>query len=186
MKKTLMIITLLSCSISLFAQNIMPFRLGIFDIDIIKYPHMLQIENKQSVQIDTHYNFIDREGSYELRYTLFSQTEKNVQDIRNIFITFSIMVIYNIAGYEIDLSKFKFYNDNDVKKEFNGDFGIVGFIVDPVSDYGFSYKYISLDIFYKNNVGIFVRAIMSNNMDIFLKLDSGKYEEMFHSFKFKN
>jgi hypothetical protein len=164
----------------------MPFSLNTFDIDIIQYPHMIQIENKQSVQIDTHYNFTDKDNTYELRYTLFSQIENNVQSIRDVFTVFSIMIIRNIAGYDINLSNFVFFNDNDVKKEFNGDFGITGFIQNPASDYGNGYKYILLEIFCKNNTGIVVRTILSNDINRYLDMDSIEYDEIYHSFKFRN
>jgi hypothetical protein len=187
MRKYVLMFLLLNGFTSIYAQFAsMPFRVGIFDINIIQYSHMIKIENKQSVQIDTHYNFTDANKTYELRYTLFRQTENNVQNIRDAFTVFSIMTIRNIAGYEIDLSKFTFFNDNDVKNDFNGDFGIVGAIVDSVSDYGNGYKYILLEIFYKNDTGIVVRTIMSNDTGFFLNYESVKYDEIYHSFKFKD
>ena len=187
MKKGFLIVFILAGFTSIHAQFAsLPFSPGIFDIDIIQRPHMIKIENKQSVQIDTHYSFTDKNKTYELRYTLFKQTEKNVQNIGDVFTIFSIMTIRNIAGYEIDLSKFTFFNDNDVKEEFNSDFGIVGIIIDPMSDYGNGYKYVILEIFYKNNIGIVVRTIMSNDTGFFLDYESIRYDEIYHSFKFKN
>ena len=187
MKKYFLII-LLMCVVNFANAELapMPFKLETFDIDIIRYPHMIQIENKQSVQIDTHYNFTDREKTYELRYTLFSQTENDIQNIREAFTIFSIIIIRNIAGFEVDLSGFSFFRDNDVKREFNGDFGIAGFIQNPVSDYGNGYNYILLEIFYKNYTGIVVRTINSNDVNMYLDMDSEKYDEIYHSFKYKN
>lgn len=188
MKKRLLFFFLLSIGLfSVYAQPAsMPFRTGIYDIDITQYPHMVKINNKQSEHIDTHYNFTDRGKTYELRYTLFKQTENNMENIRDIFSIFSIMTIRNIAGYEVDLSQFQFFDDNDVKNEFNGDFGIAGFILDPVSDYGNGYKYVMLEIFYKNNIGIVARTLMSKDGGIFIDYESQRYDEIYHSFKFKN
>jgi hypothetical protein len=164
----------------------MPFSVGECDIEILQYPHMIQIENKESLQIDTYYDFTDNERSYEVRYSLFRQIEMDYEDIRSAFTVYSIMLIYNIAGYEIDLSNFVFFNDSDVKNEFNGDFGLTGFIQNPISDYGNGYKYIMLNIFCKQNNGIVVRAILSNSINIFLDVDSQRYDEIYHSFKFSD
>jgi hypothetical protein len=172
---------------SAYAQSAsMPFKADIYDIDIIQYSHMTKINNNRSQQIDTHYNFTDSGKTYELRYSLFRQTENNIQNIREIFSVFSIMIIRNIAGYEVDLSQFQFFDDNDVKNEFNGDFGIAGFILNPVSDYGNGYKYVMLEFFYKNNTGIVARTIMSKDGGIFINYESERYDEIYHSFKFKN
>ena len=187
MKKGFLIILLLTGLTSIHAQFAsLPFSLDIFDIDIIQRPHMIKIENKESVQIDTHYNFTDRNRTYELRYTLFRQTEKNVQNIRDAVAVFSIMTMFNIAGYEFDLSNIFSFNDDDVKKEFNGDFGFVAMIMDPISDYANGYKYVRSEIFYKNNIGIVARTIMANDINFFMIYDSTIYDEIYHSFKFKN
>jgi hypothetical protein len=174
---------LLIGSFSVYAQS-MPFRAGIFDIDIIQHSHMTKIDNKQSQQIDTHYSFTDRGKTYELRYSLFRQTENNVRNIREVFSIFSTVIIRNIAGYEIDSSDIIFYDDNDVKNEFNGDFGMVAVITDPVSDYGNGY--IMLEMFYKNNTGIVARTILSKDGAIFLDYESQRYDEIYHSFRFKD
>jgi hypothetical protein len=176
---------LLFGSLSAYAQS-MPFRAGIFDIDIIQHSHMTKINNRQSQQIDTHYTFTDRGKTYELRYSLFKKTENNVRNIREVFSIFSTVIIRNIAGYEIDSSNIVFFDDNDVKNEFNGDFGMVAVIVDPVSDYGNGYKYIMLEMFYKNNVGIVARTLLSKDGAIFLDYESQRYDEIYHSFRFKD
>jgi len=187
MKKSFLIILFLSGFASIHAQIAsLPFSLGIFDIDFILRPHIIKIENNKSEQIDTHYNFTDRNRTYELRYTLFRQTEKNDQDIRKAVAVMAIMTMFNIAGYEFDLSKIYPFNDNDVKKEFNGDFGFVAMIIDPVSNYTKGYKCVRAEIFYKNNIGIVFRTIMTNDINFFLNYESIIFDEIYHSFKFKN
>jgi hypothetical protein len=93
---------------------------------------------------------------------------------------------FNIAGYEIDLSRIEYFDDNDVKESFNGDFGVFGFIQDPSSDYGNGYKYILVELFYKNNIGFVVRAILSNDINLYIDYSSITYFEIYHSFRFKN
>ena len=187
MKKGFLIILFLSGFASIHAQIAsLPFSVGIFDIDFILRPHIIRIENNKSEQIDTHYNFTDRNRTYELRYTLFRQTEKNVQDIRKAVALMAIMTMFNIAGYEFDLSNISPFNDNDVKKEFNGDFGFVHVIMDPISDYAKGYKYVWSEIFSKNNIGIVFRTIMTNDINFFLNYESIIFDEIYHSFKFKN
>jgi len=187
MKKSFFIILFLSGFASIHAQIAsLPFSVGIFDIDFILRPHIIRIENNKSEQIDTHYNFTDRNKTYELRYTLFRQTEKNVQDIRKAVALMAIMTMFNIAGYEFDLSNISPFNDNDVKKEFNGDFGFVHVIMDPISDYAKGYKYVWSEIFSKNNIGIVFRTIMTNDIGFLLNYESIIFDEIYHSFKFKN
>jgi len=188
MKKGFLIIFLLTGFASIHAQFAsFPFNIGIFDIDFILHPHIIKIENNKSELFDTHFNFTDKNKTYELRYTLFAQTEKNVQNIRSTVAVFSIMTIFNIAGFEFDLSEIYPFNDNDVKKEFNGDFGFVAMIIDPLSDYAKGYKCVRAEIFYKNNIGIVVRTIMAKDISSFLNLyESITFDEIYHSFKFKN
>ena len=157
-----------------------PFAPEEFDVDIIQYPHMLQIENPQSEQLDTYYTFTNKEASYQIRYSFFKQTVKDYADIKTAFSMCILPIIWNIAGYETD--KITNFNDSDVKDEFNGDFGATCSIVNSKSDYGDGYKYMVADFFYKNNQGIVIRTMLFNDLK-FYRIDK-TFLEIYHSFKF--
>jgi hypothetical protein len=157
----------------------MPFVPGEFDVDIFQYPHMILIDNPKSEQLDSYYTFTDTDMSYQIRYTFFKQTEMDYKNIRAVYSLFILPIIWNVAGYEeIRVTNF---NDNDVKNEFNGDFGSTVFIQEPKSDFGEGFKYIALNFFYKTDQGIVVRSILFNDLNF---IQNPYFMEIFHSFKF--
>jgi hypothetical protein len=156
-----------------------PFTPEEFDVDIFQFPHMLLIDNPSSEQLDTYYTFTDDKSTYQIRYGFFKQTEMNYANIRVAFSFIVLPVIWNVAGYEEGgISNF---NDNDVKAEFNGDFGCTVFIQNPQSDFGDGYKYIMLNFYYKLNQGIVVQSILFNDLNF---IQNEYFMEIFHSFKF--
>jgi len=157
-----------------------PFKAEEFDVDILKYTHMLLIDNPSSKQLDTYYTFTNKRKNYQIRYTFFKQTEMNYQNIRMAYSFFILPIIINIAGYE-EVGIPNNFNDDNVKNEFNGDFGNTITIKNPKSDFGKGYKYIMLNFYYKINQGIVVQSILFNDLS-FLK--SKDLLEIYHSFKF--
>jgi len=157
-----------------------PFTAEEFDVDIIQYPHMLLIDNPSSVQLNTDYTFTNTRKNYQIRYSFFKQTEMNYQNIRIAYSAFILPIIFNVAGYE-EVGMPNNFNDSDVKKEFNGDFGSTIVIKNPKSDYGKGYRYIMLSFYYKTNQGIVVQSILFNDLNF---LQNKDLLEIFHSFKF--
>jgi hypothetical protein len=157
-----------------------PFAAEEFDVDILQHPNMLLINNPHSKQLDTYYTFTNAKKNYQIRYTFFKQTEMDYQNIRMAYSVFILPIILNVAGYEEVGMPNDFY-DNDVKKEFNGDFGSTISIKNPKSDFCKGYKYIMLNFYYKTNQGIVVQSILFNDVS-FLK--SKDLLEIFHSFRF--
>jgi hypothetical protein len=98
------------------------------------------------------------------------------------FSVFIMPIMLNVSGEEMNNGKVSRFNDGDVKNEFNGDFGTTVFIERPKSEFGGGYRYIMMNFFYKNNQGIVVQSILFNNMNI---LKNSNYDDIFHSFKFK-
>jgi hypothetical protein len=140
---------------------------------------MLLIDNPASEQLDTYYTFTDNGSIYQIRYTFFKQTEMDYKNIRMAYSFLILPVIWNVAGYEEEgISNF---NDNDVKSEFNGDFGSTVFIQNSKSDFGEGYKYIMINFYYKLNQGIVVQSILFNDLDF---IQNQYFLEIFHSFKF--
>jgi hypothetical protein len=156
-----------------------PFVPEEFDVDILQYPHMILIDNPKSEQLDSYYTFTNTESSYQIRYSFFKQTNKDDPNIKMSYAFMLMPVIFNVAGYEeTGASNF---NDNDVKNEFNGDFGATVFIQNPESDFGEGYKYIMLNFYYKNNQGIVVQSILFNDLNF---IQNEYFLEIFHSFRF--
>jgi len=160
-----------------------PFSIGDFEVDILQYSHMILVENPVSYHLDTHYTFTNNEANYQVRYTLFRQTNK---DDPNIKIPFTIMItpiIWNIAGRQV--ANIRNFDDIEVQLAFNGTFGSTILIDNPTSDFGAGYNYILLNFFYKNNQGFIVQSILSNDRNFFT-FQNSIFSDIFHSFRFRN
>jgi len=163
------------------AQDL-PFAIGgDFDVDIIQYPHMILVDNPASDSFNTVCVFIDSGGNYELRYSLFAQTEYNAANIHRSFAQFIIPIIYSAAGFEVDLNEVELYDEQDVADEFNGDIGVSVFIQDPPSEYGSSYQFMLLSFFCKINQGILMQTILFDDIEF---AGTAEFLEISHSFSF--
>jgi hypothetical protein len=182
MKVTGIIGILMFITATAFAQIMsIPFVPEEFDVDIFQYPHMILTDNSESEQFDTYYTFTDNNSSYQIRYGFLKQINNDVPNIRASFAFTIFLVMLNVAGYEVE--RISNYNDNDVRNEFNGDFGSTVFIQDPKSDFGDGYKYIVMSFFYKANQGIVVQSILFNDLD-FVQVSNPSFMDIFHSFRF--
>jgi len=163
------------------AQDL-PFAIGgEFDVEIIQYPHMILVDTPASDSFGTVCTFLDSGGNYELRYSLFAQTEHNAANIHRSFALFVIPIIYSAAGFEVDLNEVELYDEQDVADEFNGDIGVSVFIQDPLSEYSSGYRFMLLSFFCKINQGILMQTILFDDIDF-----AGKAEflEISHSFSY--
>jgi len=160
----------------------LPFAIGgEFDVDIIQYPHMVLVDNPASDYFGTVCTFVDSSGNYELRYSLFAQTEYDVANIHRSFALFIIPIINSVAGFEVDLNEVELYNEEDVADEFNGDIGVSAFIPDPPSEYADGYRFMLLSFFCKINQGIVMQAILFDEIEF---VGTGEFLEISHSFSF--
>jgi hypothetical protein len=182
MKKIFLMNILLFFGFIANAQSMnIPFIPEEFEVNILRYSHMIHIENPHSEHIDTYYTFTDKDKNYQIRYTFFKQTNIDDPNIRISFSFWIMLNIMNIAGHEnIRVSNF---NDNDVKNEFNGDFGSAAFIQNPTSDFGTGYNYIMVNFFYKNNLGTVVQSILLNDLEF---TQNPIFMDIFHSFRFQD
>jgi hypothetical protein len=158
-----------------------PFELKEFDVNILQYPYMIQLKNQNSDDFDIVYAFTDENKSFEIRYAFFTQTETDYKDIKTPYGFCIFPVIMNVAGYDVNSKQVSNFNDSDVNNEFNGNFGTTVFITDPKSEYGKGFKYIMLNLYYKQNQGIVTQSILFNDLN-FTKTQ--QFMEVFHSFKF--
>jgi hypothetical protein len=183
MKKIVCLIVMVLINIVAFSVIQGPaFELEEFDVDIMQYEHMIQIKNLNTEDFDTTYAFTDKNKTYQVRYGFFKQIQNDLslQQIKMPYMMCVMPVTFNIAGFEEGLSSTN-YNDADVKKEFNGDFGTTVYIQNPKSQYGKGFKHIMLNFFCKEKQGIVVQTILFNSLDF---LEKTEFMEIFHSFKF--
>jgi hypothetical protein len=183
MKKIFCLAVMLLVTSFVFSDILgLPFESEEFDVDIMKYEHMVQIKNPDTKDFDTTYAFTNKKKTYQVRYGFLKQTQNglSLQQIKMPYAVSVMPIMFNIAGFEEGLSSKKF-NDSDVKNEFNGDFGSTVYIQNPKSQYGKGFKHIMLNFFYKENQGIVVQAILFNNLDF---LETPEFMDVFHSFKF--
>jgi|GEM_PF-5282007 len=184
MKKVIVFLVLLYNSVMLIAQiGSIPFALGEFPIDLYQYPHMILIDNPESVHLDTVYSFTNTERNYQIRYTFFRQTNRDDPNIRTPFAVMMVPIIWNIAGREV--TNVNNFNDMEVGLAFNGDFGATIFIENPRSDFTEGFDYILLNFFYKNNQGFIVQSIFSNDPHFFT-FENIVFSDIFHSFRFRD
>jgi len=160
----------------------LPFAIGgEFDVDIIQYPHMILVENPAPDSFGTACIFADSGGNYELRYSLFVQTEYDVANIQRSFALFIIPLINAAVGFEVDLNEVELYNEEDVADEFNGDIGVSVFIQDPPSEYGSGYQFMLLSFFCKIDQGIVMQTILFDDIEF---VGSSEFSQISHSFSF--
>jgi hypothetical protein len=163
------------------AQDL-PFIIGgEFDVDIYQYPHMILLDSPMSDSFGTVCTFVDRGGNYELRYSLFPQTEYNAANIHRSFALFIIPVINRAAGFEVDLNEVELYDEQDVADEFNADIGVSVFVPAPLSEFGSGYGFMLLSFFCKINQGIVMQTILFDNIEF---AGTGEFEDISHSFEF--
>ena len=154
-------------------------------------PDMEEIENKENDDVAVTKSFkITKNGlEGELRYSLFADTGTTKEDLKLQFAVWVFMCLNNIAGYEVPGNTISFFDDNDVKKEFNGDFGYTTFLQNPKSGYAEGYKYIMAEFFYKDGQGIVMRAYLFNDINFAGITKDGIAEDSplfsnYHTFKF--
>lgn len=155
---------------------------------------MEQIQNPENhdVSITKSYKIEKNKLKGELRYSLFTDTGDD-DDEMSLKMEYTMLVfvnLSNIAGYQVPSDQISRFNDADVKKEFNGDFGCTAFINNPKSSYSKGYKYMNVDFFYKKKQGLVMRVFLFNDEKFIgmnskgeISLDS-PFAANYHSFKF--
>jgi hypothetical protein len=181
--KTTFFIAFFMAALSMGAQaQDLPFAIGgEFDVDIIQYPHMILIDNPAPDSFGTACTFADSGGNYELRYSLFAQTESDAANIHRSFALFIIPIINTAAGFEVDLNEVELYDEQDVADEFNGDIGVSVFIQAPLSGYGSGHQFMLLSFFCKINQGIVMQVIFFDDIEF---AGTSEFLQISHSFKF--
>lgn len=144
------------------------------EFDVLYYitEDMDILEDGQNDDVNVTQAFsISRDGiSGEVRYSLFTDTGEDESDLDIQYAMWVFMCLNNIAGFDVPGDVISSFNDSDVKREFNGDFGCTVFLQDPQSDYADGYKYMMVEFFYKERQGLVMRTFLFNDFD-FLGID---------------
>lgn len=197
MKKQIASILLILLAVSAFSE-IAKMRFKItespeeFNINYIETPDMTLIESKDNPDVTVTRAYKIKKGAEEgeIRYSLFTDTAADDSDAKMQAYVWTIMCINNMAGYEFPVKKITPYADNDVKGEFNGDYGFNALIQSPKSAYAEGYNYIYADFFYKVGQGLVIRTFLFKdfsfvgvNEDGTVRPDSAMFTN-YDSFKF--
>lgn len=165
------------------------------EFDVIYYltEDISVIETEQNEDINVTQTFLINKDSInaEVRYSLFTDIgEEDDEDLQIQFAMLVFMCINNITGFEVSGNDISSFNDEDVKKEFNGDFGCTAFFQDPKSDYANGYKFMMVEFFYKQKQGVVMRTFLFNDIRFIgidengqLSLDS-IWLKNYHTFEF--
>lgn len=164
------------------------------EFDVIYYltEDMKVSENKKNEDVSITQTFLINKNDInaEVRYSLFTDIGKDDSDLKMQFAMWVFMCLNNIAGYEVPANAISSFNDEDVKKEFNGDFGCTAFLQAPKSDYAKDYKYMMVEFFCKEKQGIVMRAFLFNDLGFVGINEKGQLASdsiwfaNYHTFKF--
>ena len=133
-----------------------------FTVDYIVTPDMTLVDSKENNDVAVTRTYSVKKGKEEgeIRYSLFTDIgEPDGKEKMQAYI-WSLMCTMNMAGYEFPQKNLTPYGDNDVKGEFNGDYGFNAFIRQPKSEYADGFNYIYADFFYKKGQGLVIRAFL--------------------------
>lgn len=197
-KKSLILSALIFAAASLCFAEIASPRFKIteseeeFDVIYFVPKTMKVLEPAQNEDLAVTQAFmISKNGiSAELRYSLFTDTGGSSESFNQQYVMLVFTCLSNIYGKPFPLENIKNFNPDDVKKEFNGDFGCTVTFSDFDSDYGKGYKYMNVCFFYKQDQGLVMRVFLTNDLAFFGINEDGTYfsdnlmTTYFHSFKF--
>lgn len=185
MKKTALMFTVLLLGTYIFAND-QPFAFApdkfaddTYTIYVLDWLEQVEPEYKKSQYYD--YALRDKGEKYEVRYTLFKQIEKQ-DDMRKQAAIWANLVTMSIGGSKESVRSTKDYEDSEVQKEFNADFGFSAILSSETTDFTNEFDFIMVNFFYKENLGIMCQTILFNDADIF---KSEEFFKAFHSFRFK-
>jgi len=165
-----------------------------FDVYYYVTPDMELVDNPVNEDLSITQTFtINKNGqSGQVRYSLFKDCGEDDSDLQVQYAMWVYMCISNIAGYEVPLNYVSSFRNEDVKNEFNGDFGCTIFLQNPQSDYGKGFNYMNVEFFYKEKQGLVMRAYLFNdiaftgiNADGTISEDS-PWLSNYHIFRFKD
>jgi len=155
------------------------------DTYVIKYSSkemdMLEVEELQSQSYD--YAFRSKNDGFEIRYSLFKQTADipSFDDFKMQASVWAMMVITNITGSEPTTDNTGAFNDDDVKKEFNADFGINSFSSEIKTDYSEDFQFVMINFYCKQGLGIMCQTIHFNDLEW---TQTKQFNYWFHGFNF--
>lgn len=138
---------------------------GEINVEVTPPEFMIQIENSQTIQPAPNYTFTDKEGNFQLRYTFFKQTEKDVGDIRMLYLEFLYLLYSEIKGQDERYPWIYSWWESSVQEEHNGDFrhGLWENIIYYNSDFSDGFDMGGILFHYKYNEGIVMQTFLYRN-----------------------
>jgi hypothetical protein len=153
---------------------------GEIGVEIVPVQDMIRITNPDAGQFTPRYIFTDKDKNYQMQYLVFRQTEKDVKNIRLLYIDFVASIASEM--FKLNFVGFSPFRDSAVKNEYNGDYGNAVPIPDPNSDFFDFYpefKYAEVKSYYKLDRGIVIQLFLYNDRNIFY---DPQLMEIVHSF----
>jgi hypothetical protein len=148
---------------------IVPFEVGVPDVDIPPRGHMMQIENPITNQLQSQYAFTDKDNNYQIRYTFFKEIkddcEKSIEDRRRSFMVFVSQIYDSLTGNG-PFTRFGIVN-KAIESSRNFDYLLLFWLEDEESKRNFcgSYEYIRIVSYYKVGKGVLVQVYLFNNIE---------------------
>lgn len=198
MKKRIFFIFCAVFLLSLSSAEIMKSRFKVtesekeFDVmyyltDVLK---MTKVEKNDDLHVTQAFE-IKKDGiNAKVLYSLFTDKGGKTETLNMDYSTMVFMCLNNAAGYDVDPRVISMFNDSDVKKEFNADFGCTAFLRNPQSDYAAGYEFMMTEFFYKENQGLVMRSFLFNDFNFLGMDESGRvlassiWYNNYHTFRF--
>lgn len=142
-------------------ESIKEFDVMYYLTDVMK---IIEVEENDDLSVTQAFE-IEYEGiEAKILYSLFTDQGGDPETLDMDYASWVFMCLNNAVGYEVPANAISMFNNSDVEKEFNGNFGCTVFLMDPQSDYAKGYKYIMIEFFYKENQGLVMRSFLFNDM----------------------
>lgn len=140
-----------------------------YDVTYLKTKDMKIIKTQsQESEDDVHttqaFSISHKGTEGKLKYTLFTDNGGDPDKLDFDFYVMVMTTAYNATGESIGIEKFSRFRDEDVKKEFNGDFGCTTFLQNPKSNYAEGYKYMIIEFFCQKEKGLLMRSFLFNDL----------------------
>ncbi len=142
-------------------ESVKEFDVMYYLTDVLK---IIEVEENEDLSVTQAFE-IKKDGiSAKVLYSLFTDQGGDPESLDMDYAYWVFMCLNNAAGYEVPANAISMFNDSDVKKEFNGDFGCTAFLRNPQSDYADGYEFMMTEFFYKENQGLVMRSFLFNDM----------------------
>jgi hypothetical protein len=147
---------------------------------ILVYDWMERLPVKELSSQSYDYAFAAKDPGFEVRYILFAQT-KPTENHKLAVRGWALAVGLNIAGSPDAFKGTSEFKDEDVKGEFNADYGLTSFAYGGGSDFTAGRKYAMVNFYYKKDLGLMCQVFL---FDDTATIRTERFLAAFHAFRF--